>query len=177
MRFQFSCHQVFLVVILLLGNAISAFGESTVDDSAQAQPSKYEFTVVTTVKDKTHPHYGEGVETGYVINGEQNPTLVLVRGKTYTFNIDTGVTHDFYFATKPKGWGMDTLTAGVKGNYTYKGIITFTPTAETPDVVYTACRNHKYMGGEIRIVNPGEEGKFQNTKQPAEAKPPTDSGY
>ena len=177
MQFQFNCFNIFLAVALLLGNAVSAFGESAVDASAQAQPSKYDFYVTTAVKDKTHPHHGEGVETGYVINGVQSPTLVLVRGKTYTFNIDTGVTHDFYFSTKPKGWGMDTLTAGVKGQFTYKGVVTFTPTAETPDVVYTACRNHKYMGGEIRIVNPGDENKPLDAKPPVDAKPATEGGH
>lgn len=175
MRFQFSGYKIFLAVALLIGNAVSAFGESAVTGAVQAQPSKYDFTVTTVVKDKTHPHYGEGVETGYAINGEQGRTLVLVRGKTYTFDVDTGVTHDFYFSTKPKGWGMDTLTAGVKGQFTYKGVITFTPAAETPDIVYAACRNHKYMGGEIRIVNPGEEGKFQDAKPAAEAKSPADA--
>lgn len=175
MQFQFGCYKVFFAVALLMGNAVSAFGESAVGSSAQAQPSKYDFTVTTAIKDKTHPHHGEGIEAGYVINGEQSPTLVLVRGKTYTFDVDTGVTHDFYFSTKPKGWGMDTLTAGVKGQFTYKGVVTFTPTAETPDVIYTACRNHKFMGGEIRIVNPGEEGKFQDLKQPADVKPAADA--
>lgn len=175
MQFQFSGYKVFLAAALLLGNAVPALGESAVDASAQAQPAKYDFNVMTAVKDETHPHHGEGVETGYVINGVQSPALVLVRGKTYTFNVDTGVTHDFYFSTKPKGWGMDTLAAGVKGQFTYKGVVTFTPTAETPNVVYTACRNHKFMGGEIRIINPGEEDKFPNAAQTAGAAPMTEA--
>lgn len=164
MKFQFGCYKVLLGVALLLGNAVSAFGESAVSGSAQEQQSKYDFAVTTAYKDQTHPYYGKGIEAGYAINGVQNSTLVLVRGKTYTFDVDTGVTHDFYFSTKPIGWGMDTVTNGVKGHFTYKGVVTFTPNTETPDIVYAACRNHKYMGAEIRIVNPGEEGKIKKEK-------------
>lgn len=155
MRSHFNCHKVIFAAALLLCNAASALGEGAASGVAQARPSN-RFSVITLVKDKTHPHYAEGVETGFAVDGVQGRTLTLVRGQTYTFEIDTGVTHDFYFSTKPIGWGMDTLTAGVKGNYTYKGLVTFKPTAETPDTVYYSCRNHKYMGGDIRIVNPGE---------------------
>lgn len=123
-----------------------------------------DFTVTSATKDKTHPYYGKGTDTGFVVNGVQGGSLVLVRGKTYTFDIETGVMHDFYLATKAIGWGASTLTEGVKGNFTYKGIVTFTPTAATPDTVYYACRNHKYMGGEIHVVNRGEEGKFKGVK-------------
>ncbi|TAN78879.1 MAG: hypothetical protein EPN14_06250 [Gallionella sp.] len=160
MQFQFNNHKILFAAALLLGNTASAAGENAVDGATQAQPPKHDFSVVTETKDKTHPHYAEGVESGFTVNGVQGRTLTLVRGKTYTFEVDTGVTHDFYFSTKPIGWGMDTLTAGIKGQYTYKGIVTFKPAAETPDTVYYSCRNHKYMGGDIRIVNPGEEGKL-----------------
>lgn len=174
MQFQSSFNKI-LLATMLLGSAVSAFGESAETDAAQAQAPKYDFTVTTAIKDKMHPHFGEGIEAGYVINGEQGRTLVLTRGKTYTFDIDTGVTHDFYFSSKPKGWGMDTVTAGVKGQFTYKGVVTFTPTAETPDVIYAACRNHKFMGGEIHIVNPDENDESPQDAEPAdEAKQPTD---
>lgn len=160
MQLQFGCHRVFVAVILFFGIAASAFGETAVDDVAQAQLTNYDFKVVSVNKNKTHPQYDNGADIGFAVNGVQGGALVLVRGKTYTFDIDTGVMHDFYLATKLIGWGMGTLTKGVKGNFTYKGVVTFTPIAETPDTVYYACRNHKFMGGEIHIVNPGEETKF-----------------
>ena len=183
MQFQFNGYKVFLAAALLLGNTVSALAEDAVNNAAQVEPSPaeaqtlpspYEFNVTTIMKDKTHPHFGEGIAAGYAIDDEQGRTLTLVRGKTYTFHIDTGITHDFYFSTKPKGWGMDTLTKGVKGQFTYKGDVTFTPTAETPDVIYTACRNHKFMGSEIHIVNEeatGTEAQPQDATPPAEAKP------
>ena len=164
MKFQFGCCRLFFAVVLLLGSAASAFGETLVDGAAQAPSSEHDFTVTSATKDKTHPYYGKGLDTGFVVNGVQGGTLVLVRGKTYTFDVDTGVMHDFYFATKPIGYGTGTLTKGVKGQFTYKGVVTFSPTAETPDTIYYVCRNHKYMGGEIHVVNRGEEGKFKGVK-------------
>jgi hypothetical protein len=164
MKFQFGGCRLFFACALLLGGATSAFGEATADGAAQAKPAEYDFTVTSATKDKTHPQYGKGSDTGFVVNGVQGGALVLVRGKTYTFDVETGVMHDFYLATKPVGWGAATLIKGVQGQFTYKGVVTFTPAAETPDTVYYACRNHKYMGGEIHIVNRGEEGKFTGVK-------------
>lgn len=162
MRFQFGCCRLFFVFALLMGSATSAFGEAAADDAAQATPA--DFIITSATKDKTHPYYGKGSDTGFVVNGVQGGAVVLLRGKTYAFDVETGVMHDFYLATKGVGWGASTLTEGVKGNFTYKGIVTFTPTAATPDTVYYACRNHKYMGGEIHVVNPGQEGKFKGVK-------------
>lgn len=164
MQFKLGCHRLLFAAVLLLAGAATAFGETAAESAVQAQPAEHDFTITSATKDKTHPHHGEGTDIGFVVNGVQGGALVLVRGKTYTFNVDTGVMHDFYLSTKPIGWGMATLTNGVKGNFTYKGVVTFTPTAETPDIVYYACRDHKFMGGEIHIVNRGEEGKFSGVK-------------
>lgn len=144
---------VLLAILLLLTGIIPAQAAGSDETGAQAKPAEYEFNVTSANKDKSHPYYGQGDSMGFVVNGVHGRTLELVRGKTYTFNIDTGVMHDFYLARKPVGWGKSALTEGVQGNYTYKGVVTFKPTADTPDVVYYVCRNHKFMGGEIRIVN------------------------
>jgi hypothetical protein len=132
------------------------------DDAARATPpAQFDFDVTETTKDKTHPHYGEGSKLGFVVNGVQGKSLVVVRGKTYKFWVHTNPMHDFYLTLEPMGWGTGTLTDGVKGNFTYRGVITFTPSATTPDTVYYGCRNHQYMGGEIHVVNPGDEGKVK----------------
>ncbi|MEO8332678.1 MAG: hypothetical protein ABI479_09605 [Gallionella sp.] len=164
MKLQFGFNRWFFAVALLLGNVASAFGETAVDGAAPAQPPEYDFSVISANKDKTHPYYGQGLALGFVVNGVQGGTLILVRGKTYEFDVNTGVMHDFYFSTKPVGYGTGTLTKGVQGQFTYKGVVTFSPTAETPDTIYYACRNHKFMGGEIHVVNRGEEGKFKGVK-------------
>ena len=161
MLFQFSDKRALVTAALLLGSSVSAFAESTTNSATPGKTGGYDFTVVSINKDQTHPQHSEGSKIGFSVNGVQGRTLILVRGKTYTFNVDTGVQHDFYLSTVPMGWGAGTLTAGVEGNFTYKGVVTFKPTTETPDLVYYQCRNHKYMGGTIHVVNPGEEDKIK----------------
>lgn len=146
------------VSLALLG-AVAAPGRAADAGPAVAQ----EFRVTSATKDQTHPQFGTGSKVGFAVDGVQGRTLVIVRGKTYRFNVDTGVQHDFYLTTDPAGWGAGTVTDGVSGNFTYKGVVTLTPTAATPDVIYYQCRNHKFMGGMIHVVNPGEEGKIQIT--------------
>ena len=164
MQFQFNCHKVFVAVALFLGSVTSALGATVAEDAVHAESPGYDFKITSVTKNKTHPQYENGDDVGFAVNGVQGGSLVMVRGKTYTFEIDTGVMHDFYLATKLKGWGTGTLTKGVKGNFTYKGVVTFTPSTETPDTVYYACRNHKFMGADIHIVNVGEEEKFKGVK-------------
>lgn len=157
MQCQLNFRYLLLAVLLLLSAVapVRAAG----GDEPKAKASEYDFNVTSVNKDKTHPYFGQGDSMGFAVNGVQGKPLELVRGKTYTFNVDTGVMHDFYIAFKPVGWGKAAMTAGVQGNYTYKGVVTFTPSVETPDVVYYVCRNHKFMGGEIRIVNSAKAGK------------------
>ena len=132
------------------------------------------FLVTAATKDPSHLFYGVGSELGLVVNGVQGKELIAVRGQTYIFKVDTGVRHDFYLSKSPKGWGAATLTDGVKGNYTYQGVVTFTPDDNTPDIVYYACRNHKYMGSKIHVVNKGEESKvvfgIRDDTQPTDKK-------
>ncbi len=115
------------------------------------------FIVTLAPKDPHHPAYGKGHEMGFVVNGEPGKTLILVRGQTYHFDVRTDVKHDFYLSTNPEGWGAGVYSKGVKGQFTYQGIVDFTPDEQTPDTLYYACRNHRSMGGKILIVDPGTD--------------------
>lgn len=160
MTYAFNFRSAFCLVLLFFCGSMS-FAQAAATDEADAQETltEYDFHVTSAYKDKTHPYYGKGDSMGFVINGVPGMNLELVRGKAYTFRIDTGVMHDFYIATKAIGWGKAALTKDVKGNFTYKGVVTFTPSANTPDTVYYVCRNHKYMGGEIHVVNANKAAK------------------
>jgi tetratricopeptide (TPR) repeat protein len=125
----------------------------------KAPSSPYVFEVTVASKDPSHPFYGVGSRLGFVVDGVPGKTLVVVRGKTYHFKVDTNIQHDFYLSTNPAGWGAAAYTEGVEGQFIYQGVVDFTPTARTPDLLYYACRNHKNMGGPILVVNEGEEGK------------------
>ncbi len=113
------------------------------------------FLVTAGRKTERHPYFKNGHDMGFLVNGEPGKTLVLERGKKYRFRVDTGIQHDFYFTTVPKGWGAGTVSDGVKGQFTYKGDVFFAPTTTTPKVVFYQCRNHQYMGGKILVVDPG----------------------
>jgi hypothetical protein len=91
--------------------------------------------------------------TSYTINGASNPTLTLVRGQTYTFNLSaTG--HPFYIKS--------TLGAGTTGEYD-KGVspmngletntLTFVVPADAPSTLFYQCSNHQAMNGTIQIVS------------------------
>jgi hypothetical protein len=113
---------------------------------------------VTTVnKEPGDPAYGVGHRLGFAVNGVQGKPLVLVRGKTYTFRVDAGIQHDFYLSSSEVGWGAATFTSGVSGQFIYQGVVTFTPGADAPDLLFYQCRNHKNMGGPIFVVEEGQE--------------------
>ncbi len=123
----------------------------SVDEFKNLPPNT--FVIHSVDKDATHPFFNKGSKLGFSVNGVQGNALVVERGKTYTFNVDTNIQHDFYLATKPVGRGGFTLAKGVKGNFLYEGELTFTADSSTPDTVYYACRNHAYMGGPIFVTN------------------------
>ncbi|MEK6748033.1 MAG: hypothetical protein AABY83_02345 [Pseudomonadota bacterium] len=118
-------------------------------------PNTYRVTV--GIKDTSHPNYGVGNTMGFVVNGEPGKTLVVKRGTESTFEVVTDIKHDFYLSTSPIGWGSGAFGTGVRGNFTYRGEVTLTPTADTPDTLYYQCRNHKAMGGKILVVNPNAD--------------------
>jgi len=128
-----------------------------------APNKKNRFNVDAAIKNETHPFFGFGNKHGFVVNGEQGKPIVLIRGETYTFDVKTGVTHDFYFTRTAKGWGAGTYAEGVEGQFTFDGEVTFTPGVTTPKLLYYGCRNHTNMGGAIHIINKGE--KFTIHKQ------------
>jgi tetratricopeptide (TPR) repeat protein len=128
-----------------------------------------EFTVTVGKKDPSHPNYGIGHDMGFIVDGVQGEELVLTRGVKYTFLVNTNVQHDFYFTTSPAGRGVRTVTDGIKGQFTYRGVVTFTPTASTPAELYYECRNHSYMGGKIHVVNAGDKVTINAESSPRPA--------
>ena len=131
---------------------------ATVPPVREAPPaSPFLFNIVSETKDASHPYYGVGHRMGFAANGVQGKPLVLVRGKTYRFSVDAGIQHDFYISSSEVGWGAATYAEGVSGQFIYEGVVTFTPGAQAPDLLYYQCRNHKNMGGPMYIVNEGQE--------------------
>ena len=128
-------------------------------ESIQAQTT---FTVTVETKTSDHPYNGMGHPAGYVIDGEEASELTLVRGETYTFQMD-GVpsVHPFYLSTSDAGGGAASYDSGVTGNgATGDGVLTFVVPMDAPDLLWYQCQIHQFMGWRLNIVNPTstEEG-------------------
>ena len=73
---------------------------------AEAQDGTFEVSV--TPKTSQHYFFGEGFSDGFVVGGEQGEVLTLVRGETYTFQMqDVPSIHGFYMTTSREGLGAE----------------------------------------------------------------------
>ncbi len=168
-------------VVIPLNDAVKEESGGLVVEDVKAKEvvlpaDKNTFIVRSVKKDSSHPKYQQGTDIGFTVNGVPGKDFVVERGQNYTFDIDTGVTHDFYLTTNPKGWGAGAITEkeGVTGQFTYIGKVSLTPNEKTPDVLYYQCVNHKYMGGKIYVVDKGERidiDALSKRKSPIVGKP------
>ncbi len=116
-------------------------------------PPPGDFTVSVALKTMQDPYFGVGDPNAYVVNGVQGAELTLTRGASYTFSIN-GPGHSFYLSTDPVG-GLGApgeLTSGVTGQLTGVGVLTFTPDASTPSLIYYQCGLHPDMGWKIHVL-------------------------
>ncbi len=90
--------------------------------------------------------------SAYIINGENNPDLTLVRGFTYTFNLNAAG-HPFYIKTVQGTGSGNAYSDGVTGNGTQIGTVTFTVPTNAPDLLYYNCQFHALMTGKLNIVD------------------------
>lgn len=85
-------------------------------------------------------------------NGAQNnPCLNLLRGETYTFNINAAA-HPFWIKTQPGKGVLNTYDNGVTNNGTNIGTLTFTIPCDAPSILYYQCQFHNLMVGTIYIT-------------------------
>ena len=93
----------------------------------------------------------------YTINGQANPTLLLVRGSSYTFSVDSPG-HPFWIKTQPGTGTANPFNEGVGNNGTQLGTITFTVPLNAPDQLFYNCQFHASMTGSIRILDASSGG-------------------
>lgn len=127
-------------IINVLKQVVTGISASILASAANAQcvPSPSNFCV---------RHTG----ANYTINGLSRPTIELVRGQTYTFQmVSVPGSHPFYITTSSTGGGGGSVTASVSGNST----LFFTVPVNAPNTLYYQCFVHIGMGGRINVVNP-----------------------
>lgn len=93
--------------------------------------------------------------SSYVFNSDdltdaEDPSLVLKRGETYTFNISTPG-HPFYITTVQSTNIANAYDDGVTNNGTESGTIVFQVPSDAPDTLYYICEFHSSMSGEFTI--------------------------
>ena len=91
--------------------------------------------------------------SAYVFNGTgSNPTIELIRGTTYTFNIDaTG--HPFWVKTTQTTGTGDSYDEGVSDNGIETGTITWDVSETAPSILYYNCQYHSSMVGTFNIID------------------------
>jgi PGF-pre-PGF domain-containing protein len=100
----------------------------------------------------------------YNLDGYEQPAITLVRGETYTFDVDASG-HPFHISTDPNGGDFSGIyTDGVtvtnpsdaNPNAAETGTLTFTVSNNAPDTLYYQCGNHSGMGATITIIDAGD---------------------
>lgn len=160
------------IMSLLFGLTAPSYALDDWGDEEQLEISRI-FVVTSEEKSDPHPFLGVGDKIGMGMDGVSGKELVLTRGKSYAFRVETDIQHDFYLSTEAVGRGASVLAEGVQGNFTYAGIVTLETSNKTPKELYYACRNHSYMGGKIHVVNSGDEEKVALGKIDTSSFPPT----
>ena len=80
-----------------------------------------------------------------------DPTITLIRGKTYEFEINSPG-HPFWIKTTQSTGSSDVVTDGITNNGASDGKITYTVPMDGPNTLYYNCQFHGSMTGSINLV-------------------------
>ena len=112
-------------------------------------------TITPTVTLTSDPYTFNVTNNGasnYIINGASNPTLTLIEGQTYTFNINS-IGHPFWIKTQISTGTANAYNDGVTNNGIDNGVITFVVPYNAPSTLYYVCQFHISMAGNINILD------------------------
>ncbi len=116
------------------------------------------FQVTIATKTAAHPYFGMGHPDAFVIDATEANELTLIRGETYTFQMNgTSAIHPFMISTDAAGGsgGAGEYTDGVTNSgASGNEALTFTVPNGAPDLLYYQCFNHQFMGWELNVINP-----------------------
>lgn len=137
-------HAAFLVILM------------TVASTVVVAQSPDTLEVELDRKSPTHPFYGSGADSCYVIDGVEARELTFVRGRRYVFHINAMDSNwIFYLSRKDIGFGSDAISVGLPTRYyAFSGdYFPYMPVAESPDIAYYQSSRHFRAGGKISIVD------------------------
>jgi hypothetical protein len=114
---------------------------------------RYEFDIVSNFSDPNLANAYRWSGVGISATNQDNPTLYLRRGETYTFNINSRF-HPFYIKTSRSIGTGDMYNQGVSNNGYSDRTIVFEVPYDAPAILYYQCSNHAAMGGTLYTVQP-----------------------
>jgi hypothetical protein len=88
-----------------------------------------------------------------------DPTLTLVRGQTYEFDVTAGG-HPFLIKTIQGTGSSNQYNEGITNNGVSNGKLTFTVPNDAPSTLYYNCQFHGSMTGTINIVDNNDNGNI-----------------
>ena len=94
--------------------------------------------------------------SNYIIDGQNNPTLKLVRGFRYNFNVNVSG-HPFWIKTS-QTTGTSNGASGVTNNGAQTGTVVFDVPLSAPATLYYICQYHGSMVGTINVIDNGQKG-------------------
>jgi hypothetical protein len=89
----------------------------------------------------------------YVIDGAFDPDLTVVRGCTYTFNVNNPG-HPFLIKTVQGSGFANAYNVGVTNNAVESGVLTWTVATDAPATLFYNCGAHSAMTGTIDVIDP-----------------------
>ena len=93
------------------------------------------------------------ISGAYEINGVNNPTLIVRRGQTYTFNLNAAG-HPFYLQTTGSGYqSANAYSDGFTGNGQTSGDHQWVVPEDAPDEIFYQCEFHPVMFGKIIVID------------------------
>ncbi|MGI9459521.1 MAG: hypothetical protein ACR2NF_05950, partial [Pirellulales bacterium] len=92
------------------------------------------------------------VAGAYEINGVNNPTLIVQRGKSYVINLNV-VDHPFFLQTTGNGFNRSTIYRHFYGNGQTKGEYRLVIRDDAPDELFYQCKFHQMMFGKIIVID------------------------
>ena len=97
-----------------------------------------------------------GAQNRYLIDSVEQPTLRLVRGFRYNFNVNVSG-HPFWIKTS-QTTGTSNGASGVTNNGAQTGTVVFDVPLNAPSTLYYICQLHNYMYGIINTIENGQKG-------------------
>jgi hypothetical protein len=128
-----------------LSGALAVSNRTSINSKGQVTAAQFDVTSTP----------GVSYDFDYDLDGTSdtsNPTITLVRGATYNFNLNTPG-HPFYLKTIQSTGTGNQYTSGVTNNGATNGTVTFTVPMNAPSTLYYNCSIHSAMTGVINVLD------------------------